>query len=239
MNPSALTRGLADNLPDNAALHEHSPVTRVTYENGVKIDTPAGSLFAPNLILAANGFPEQFGFFLRKLLAFAAFASLTRPLTTAERAALGGTDDWGLTPANAFSGCTMRLTQDQRIMLRQHIDYRPGFRVTEAHYHAGRRDHEAALRARFPMLPEVALDHTWAGFACLSRNSAPGFGRVASGVYSAVCCNAVGVTKSTIAGLPAADMACDEDNPLIADMESLGKPAALPPIRVFPSWPAP
>ena len=64
---------------------------------------------------------------------------------------------------------------------------------------------------------------------CLSRNNAPGFGKIDENVWSAVCCNAVGITKATIAGLLAADLACDVDNPLIADMAGLGKPEALPP----------
>jgi glycine/D-amino acid oxidase-like deaminating enzyme len=79
------------------------------------------------------------------------------------------------------------------------------------------------------MLPQVTFEHGWAGFVCLSRNGAPGFGRVAPSVYAAVCCNAVGVTKGTIGGMLAADMACGEDNPLIGDMESLGAPETLPP----------
>jgi glycine/D-amino acid oxidase-like deaminating enzyme len=79
------------------------------------------------------------------------------------------------------------------------------------------------------MLSEVAIEHTWTGYLCLSRNHAPGFGRVASNVWAAVCQNAVGVTKGTIGGLLAADMACGVDNELISDMESLGTPAKLPP----------
>jgi glycine/D-amino acid oxidase-like deaminating enzyme len=229
MNPAALVRGLADSLPASVTLCENSPVTRVVYENGVRLETPGGSLFAPRLILCTNGFAEAFGVFRRRLLNFAAFASLTRPLTPVECAALGGEDDWGLTPANAFAGCTMRYTRDHRILIRQHIDYRPNFRARTAHYRAVRRDHEAAFRARFPMLPNVTFEHTWAGFVTLSRNHAPGFGRVGANIYAAVCCNAVGVTKSTIAGLLAADLACGVDNPLIADMESLGRPARLPP----------
>ena len=55
------------------------------------------------------------------------------------------------------------------------------------------------------------------------------FGRVASNVWIAACQNAIGVTKGTISGLLAADMACDEANPLIADMESLGTPNTIPP----------
>jgi glycine/D-amino acid oxidase-like deaminating enzyme len=79
------------------------------------------------------------------------------------------------------------------------------------------------------MLKDVDFDYTWAGYVCLSRNYAPGFGRVASNIWTAVCQNAVGVTKGTIAGVLAADMACGEDNPLIADLEALGKPEKLPP----------
>jgi len=229
MNPAALTRGLADSLPENVTLYERSPVVRIDHDSGVRLATAGGSVVAPKLILCTNGFAEAFGFYARRLLVFAAFASLTRPLTPVECAALGGEDDWGVTPANAFAGCTMRYTRDHRILIRQHIDYRPDFRVGPAHYHAVRRDHEAAFCARFPMLPEVTFAHSWAGFVTLSRNSAPGFGRVAPAVYAAVCCNAVGVTKSTIGGLLAADMACGIDNPLIADMESLGEPEPLPP----------
>ena len=79
------------------------------------------------------------------------------------------------------------------------------------------------------MLPNVTLEHTWRGFLCFSRNQAPGFGRLAPNLYAAVCQNGVGVTKGTIGGLLAADLATGRDNPLIADMESLGKPSALPP----------
>ena len=79
------------------------------------------------------------------------------------------------------------------------------------------------------MLENVTLDYTWAGYLCLSRNQALGFGRVAPNIWTAVCQNGVGVTTGTIGGVLAADMACGEDNPLIADMEELGKPQKLPP----------
>jgi hypothetical protein len=43
------------------------------------------------------------------------------------------------------------------------------------------------------------------------------------------------VTKGTIAGMLAADMACGEDNPLIADMEAPGRPRKLP-LEPFLGW---
>lgn len=229
MNPAALVRGLADSLPANVSLYEHSPVVEADYRNGIRVVTPKGSAYAPRMILCVNGLAEAFGFFDRQLLRFAAHASLTRALTPAERRTLGGKDDWGVTPANAFVSTTMRLTQDQRILIRHELVYDPRHRIGAAQHADVRKRHEQEFRNRFPMLPGVTFDHTWTGYVCLSRNHAPGFGRIAPNVWAAVCQNAVGVTKGTIGGLLAADMATGVDSPLIADMESLGKPETLPP----------
>ena len=229
MNPAALCRGLADSLPKNVALYEGTPVLETAHDNGIRLTAPEGSVFAPKMIVAVNGFAQQFGFYKGRILVFAAHASLSRPLTGEERAALGGQDDWGLTPANAFAGITMRLTRDQRILIRQNIHYCPSFRQSDARRAEIQRQHKRLFDGRFPMLPQVGMEHTWTGYLALSQNHAPGFGQVAPGVYAAVCQNAVGVTKGTIGGILAADLACGEDNPLIADMESLGTPDRLPP----------
>jgi glycine/D-amino acid oxidase-like deaminating enzyme len=108
---------------------------------------------------------------------------------------------------------------------------------------ANRAHHQRLFHGRFPMLPQVTLEHSWTGYVCLSRNHAPGFGRIAPNVWAAVCQNAIGVTRGTIGGLLAADMACGVDNPLISDMESLGQPSLLPPrplldlgVRVRSAW---
>ncbi|MCY4608860.1 MAG: FAD-binding oxidoreductase [bacterium] len=228
-NPAALTRGLADHLPGSVSLFENTPVTSMTLRNGVELATPGGSVRAAGMILATNGFAREFGFFRHNLVPIAAHASLTRALNETERRALGGKDDWGITPANAIAGVTMRFTRDHRILIRQGFRYAPEFRVSRAEQMAARRDHEACFRSRFPMLGDVTMEHTWTGFVCLSRNGAPGFGQVAGNVWAAVCQNAVGVTKGTIGGLLAADMASGRDNDLISYMESLGSPQALPP----------
>ncbi len=228
MNPAALCRGLADSLPSNVTLYENTPVTRLEQGNGITLATPRGSIFAPRMILTTNGFAEQFGYFTNRLIPIAAYASLTRPLSAEQRAALGGHDDWGLTPANAIAGVTMRFTRDHRILIRQGFQYKPGFRVSDADRTQARVRHMQCFRERFPMLPDVTFDHTWTGIICLSRNDAPGFGKVASNVWASVCQNAVGVTKGTIGGILAVDMACERDNELMGFMESLGVPDLLP-----------
>ena len=229
MNPAALVRGLADCLPSNVMLYENSPVVEAVFENGALLKTAQGSVRAPRLIMAVNGFAEQFGFYPGKFIHLAAHASLTRPLTEAERAAYGIAQPWGLTPANAFAGITMRYTNDHRILIRQGLNYCPSQRVSDRERRAIRVRHKRLFDQRFPVLPDVHMEFTWSGFVCLSRNSAPGFGQVASNVWSAVCQNAVGVTKGTFGGILAADMATGRENPLMADMESLGEPSPLPP----------
>lgn len=164
MNPAALTRGLADSLPENVTFFENSPVTSAVFQNGVQLSTPQGSVRAPKMIMAANGFSEQFGFFPKKFMHLAAHASLTRPLTDAEQAALGDPAPWGLTPANAFAGITMRYTNDRRIVIRQGLNYCPSQRVSETERQSIARRHKSLFDQRFPMLPDVTMQHTWSGF---------------------------------------------------------------------------
>ena len=229
MNPAALVRGLADSLPENVTLYEHSPVIEAIFRNGVQLNTAKGSIRAPKIILAANGYTEQFGFYQKKFIHLIAHGSLTRPLSEAERKAYDVAKPWGLTPANAFAGITMRYTNDHRILIRQGLDYCPGQSISTAGQDKVRRTHKRLFDARFSMLPEVEIDRTWSGFVCLSQNHAPGFGRMASNVWSSVCQNAVGVTKGTFSGRLVAELACGVDNPMIADMQSLGEPSSLPP----------
>ncbi len=229
MNPAALTRGLAANLPDNVSCYEHSPVVQVEYGKVIRMTTLKGQLTAGKMILCVNGFAEQFGAYPRRLLNFAANASLSRRLTDSERSALGCEQNWGLTPANAYAGITMRFTNDHRILIRQNICFNPYLRESDSVRARIAIAHKKLFDQRFPMLPDVQMEYTWTGFICLSKNGAPGFGQMAPNVYTAVCQNAVGVTKGTVGGMLAADMACHEDNELIGYMLSLGQPRAVPP----------
>jgi glycine/D-amino acid oxidase-like deaminating enzyme len=229
MQPAALVRGLADSLPENVTLYEESPVIEVEDGAEITLKSPRGSLRARRLVLAVNGLAPQFGHYEGRVFVLGLHASLSRPLSDGERQALGGEDDWGVLPAVSFGGPTMRFTRDRRLLMRHGIFHASNPRATAARNLAARRSHESLFRARFPMLPEVTFEHSWTGFVCMSRNFAPGFGHRAENVYSAVCQNGMGLTKGTVTGLLAADLATGRDNPLIADMEALGQPVVLPP----------
>jgi glycine/D-amino acid oxidase-like deaminating enzyme len=229
MNPAALVRGLADSLPGNVTLCEGTPVTALAWDNGIVATTPGGGARAPRMILAVNGFAREFGFYRRRLVLTAISASVTRPLTAAEQRLLGEDDDWGVLPARGLAGATLRYTRDRRIVHRHRITFNASFRQSPAEIARVERAHRAGFLRRFPQLAEVPFTHTWTGHVALARNQAPGFGLIAPGVYAAVCQNGPGVTNGTIAGLLAADLACGEDNPLIALMQRRGTPSRTPP----------
>jgi glycine/D-amino acid oxidase-like deaminating enzyme len=228
MNPAALVRGLGDSQPENVTIYENSPVITANYGGKITLTTPNGCVRAQQLILGTGIYTEEFGFYKRSLLPIALSASLSRSLTIEEQKALGGQEDWGLTPVG-MPGVTMRYTQDHRLLIRQKVEYGPGCRRSDAYRTALRVGHQACFNARFPMLPQVTLEHTWTGFVCVAQNQGHGFGKVADNIHSAICQNGIGVTKGTISGLLAADLACSRDNPLISDLQSLGTPNRLPP----------
>lgn len=229
LNPAALTRGLADNLPKNVTLYENTPVTQMSHHPEVVLHTPKGVIRAGVMILAVNVFAEQFGFYKNRLIPMAAHASLSRRLTASEQERLVGLKAWGITPANAFVGITMRRTNDHRILIRQHMEYAPDLRRSDASRARVKLEHQALFDERFPMLKGVSMEYTWTGIMCVSSNSHQGFGKVAPQVYSAVCQNGVGLTKGTIGGVLAADLASQVDNPLIEELLAESQPKRLPP----------
>ncbi|NHC05240.1 NAD(P)/FAD-dependent oxidoreductase [Azonexus fungiphilus] len=243
VNPAALSRGLADNLPPNVTVYENTPVTTATLSPEIRLATPHGSIRAGKAILAVSVFAEQFGILRNRLIPISACASLSRQLSKEEQEKLAGLPSWGLTPANSFVGVTVRRTRDQRILIRQNMRYQPQLRREESSYNAVRLHHQDLFDRWFPALKGVTIEHTWSGFICISRNSGAGFGEVTPNVYSSVCDNGLGWTKGTISGLLIADKATGIDNPLITTYEALGRAAGLPPrpfrdigIRARFSW---
>lgn len=229
VNPAALSRGLADNLPANVTLYEHTPVIDWTQQPEIVIRTPHGTVRAGQLVMTVNIYSSQFGIHRNNLIPIAAYASLSRQLTPEEQARLGGDKTWGLTPANAFAGMTMRRTHDQRILIRQDMRYQPTLRIDQASYAHVAVHHQHLFDTLFPALTGVEIEHTWGGLISITRNGSPAFGQVAPNVYSVVGDNGIGWSKGTIGGILIADKASGVDNPLITAYERLGKPTTLPP----------
>ena len=227
IQPAAYIRGLAEGLAPQVSIFENAPVVKIETGPEPRVHTPGGSVRARRIVLTVNGQIESFGLFKRRLMHVYTFASMTRVLTGAEQAALGGETEWGLIPADPM-GSTLRRIGD-RIVVRNTFTYNPDMQTSQAQIEAMGRRHDRSFRARFPMLGEVAMAYRWGGALCLSLNSAPAFGEIGDGVYAACCQNGLGTVKGTLAGKLIADLACGANDPLLAEMLSAPAPRKLYP----------
>lgn len=204
VQPSALVKGLADCLPPNVTLYEGTAITDVEYGEKIVLAHRHGRITADQLVLANNAFGMRFGFLERSMLPVFLYASLTRPLTSAEQAQLGGKPFWGVIPADPF-GSTLRRTHDNRILVRNSFSFNPDGRPKEHCLSRFVDRHRLSFERRFPMLPDVEFDYTWSGSLALAQNHKGFFGQLAPNVYGALCCNGLGITRGTVTGTLLAD----------------------------------
>ncbi|MCG6578118.1 FAD-binding oxidoreductase [Pseudomonas sp. AF32] len=228
IQPSALVKGLADSLPDNVTLYENTPITEVEYGARTVLKHANGSITADKLILTNNAFGMSFGFLKGRMLPVFTYASLTRPMTAQEQAALGGKPYWGLIPADPF-GTTVRRTVDNRLLIRNSFSFNPTGRSDQKYLQRFVSRHRASFERRFPMLPDMAFEYTWGGALALSRNHEGYFGELSPNVYGALCCNGLGVTRGTATGKLMADWLAGERDELIDFVLRSPGPSANPP----------
>ena len=229
MQPAALVRGLGDSLPKNVSFFENTPVLEIDYGSKVTAITKGGKIIADRCVLAVNGFAPFLGHLKRKIFTIQAFASMTRVLTDGEQAALGDPEDWGLVPAMAFGGPTMRYTMDKRIVMRSFWGKRQSDVVRSGDYRRSRYLQLQQIQDRFPIIQGDPIEDTWTGQLGLASNFAPGFGKIRENVWSAMIQNGVGMTKGTMSGLLAADALNGINSQLLEDIEAMGNPGQLPP----------
>jgi glycine/D-amino acid oxidase-like deaminating enzyme len=229
MQPAALVRGLGDSLPKNVSFFENTPVLEIDYGSKVTAITKGGKITADRCVLAVNGFAPFLGHLKRKIFTIQAFASMTRVLTDEEQAALGDPEDWGLVPAMAFGGPTMRYTMDKRIVMRSFWGKRQSDVVRSGDYRRSRYLQLQQIQDRFPIIQGDPIEDTWTGQLGLASNFAPGFGKIRENVWSAMIQNGVGMTKGTMSGLLAADALNGINSQLLEDIEAMGNPGQLPP----------
>lgn len=229
LQPAALVKGLADSLPANVTLFENTRIHSIEQgDDKVTLIHDNGRLVADQLLLTNNAFAANFGFLKGRLLPVFTYASMTRPLTPAEQAELGGKPTWGIIPADPF-GSTLRRTPDQRLLVRNTFSFNPDGRSRRKHLERAERQQRLSFERRFPRLSGMPFDYTWGGSMCLSRNHESFFGSLAPRIHGALCCNGLGITRGTITGTLLADWLAGERDELIDFLLSSGGPNANPP----------
>jgi len=230
MQPSALVKGLADNLPANVKLYENTPINAVEYGDKVTLRHKEGKIEVDKLILANNSFGRYFGFLKNNMLSIFLYASLTRVLTEAEQKLLGGKDFWGLIPADPH-GSTVRRTPDQRILIRNSVSFGKNGQPSAKNLHRFIKNHRISFENRFPILGNVPFEYSWSGILAMTHNHKGFFGQLAPNVYANLGCNGLGVTNGTVAGQLLADWIAgknDHDDLIKALLKNSG-PSKLPP----------
>ncbi len=228
IQPSALVKGLADCLPPNVTLYEHTPITDVEYGDRIVLAHRNGRITVDQLVLANNAFGMRFGFLQHTMLPVFLYASLTRPLTGAEQAQLGGKPFWGVIPADPF-GSTLRRTHDNRILVRNSFSFNPDGRPRDKYLPRFADRHRLSFERRFPMLPDVEFEYTWSGSLALSQNHKGFFGQLAPNVYGALCCNGLGITRGTVTGTLLADWLAGKRSELADFLLETSGPNRTPP----------
>jgi glycine/D-amino acid oxidase-like deaminating enzyme len=224
VNPAAMCRGLGETMPGNVEVYEDSPVRRVEPGTPVQIECAEGSISATNVLLTTNAFITKLNFLKRDVFPLIECASLSRPLTEDEQAAMGGAPDWGIT-----GYATIRRTLSNRILVRHGTFYNGDFRLNQGMRSWLQAAHKKGVLKRFPMLDKLEFEHTWAGVFCMTRNWASYFGRLERGVFASLGYSGVGVPRGTISGKLLAEYALGSESDLIRDVQAVSGPKRLPP----------
>ena len=228
LQPAALVRGLADNLPANVRLHERSPVLGI--ENGARLtlNLPNGEVRTDKLVLATNYEVAKLGFLRRYLVGITLSGSFTRALNDEELAGLGSQREWGILSLHG-GGATLRLTADRRLCLRNAAEYNGAALLSDTQLAARQSIHRAGFEKRFPKLAHVPFEYAWSGVEGISRNGTNFFGRRGDNIYLAGGYNGSGVSRGTAFGMALADYASGGHSPLIDDCLASAPGAWIPP----------
>lgn len=229
VNPAQLIAGLSHCLPANVKSFDNTPVMGIRYGSQAEVLTPFGIITTPKVMLATNALSPELLPGLTRQASMATFASITEPLTDEQLATLPPMQSWGLTPVNAIAGATFRFTADRRFLIRQHVTPALKGKVDAAQTYHATQLHQRLFNKVYPTLNAVKLEHTWSGTISVTRNGAPVWGMLNKFVCTAGGCNGAGVSKQTVAGSLLADWVMKQDNPLIANMQSLGSANFMPP----------
>lgn len=233
LQPAGYVREFVDGLKCKAMVFENSAVLSLDRQGSAwRVETQQGSISAGCVILANNGHLESFGFKRHRLMHVFLFASMTREINAAERAALGGQPRWGITPSDPMGTTVRRIDTGQggnRIVTRTCAEFCPSMQASESAMHRAQQVIRKCFDDRFSKLAGVEMEYSWAGHLCLSQNSVSVTGKLDEGLFSACCQNGLGTTRGTLAGMAAAEMACGKDSDISRFFSKQAEPMRLPP----------
>ncbi|MCX2545639.1 FAD-dependent oxidoreductase [Pseudomonas sp. COW5] len=233
LQPAKYVKGLLDALPDNVTLFENTDISALERvgQGRLRAQGAEGSIEAKQVLVCLNAFIPRVGISDSATFPMELSASLTRPLTDQEFAAIGSVEPWGVLSTRPL-GATVRLTPDRRVMIRNTAEYRTRD-LSNRELVLRRQHHVRGLQRRFPFLGEQDIRYTWTGHLSASRSGQAYFDRVEEGVFAVAGCNGSGVARGTLWGRLLAELASGVDSPLLQSVMQRAEPGWLPPRPFF------
>lgn len=233
LQPAGYIRGLADGLARQATIFENSSVRElVQHDQGWTLLTAKGQIDAGAVILANNGHLESFGFARGRLMHIFLFATMTEELSPDVLRRMGGADNWGVTPSDPMGTTMRRISTPQggnRVITRTMARLRPEMAASPADLQKATQMMREKFDTRYPQLSDVRMAHAWAGHLCLAYNGTTIARRLDRDLYAACICNGLGTTRSTLAGIAAAEAALGQDSDITRYFAAQPMPQRLPP----------
>lgn len=230
LQPARYLRNAMKALPNNVTVYENTPIVEMQNDSQKALcKTPSGLIRPRKILLCNNGYLTKCGYFENTAIPLYTYASLTRPLTDAESASVGGRETFGVIPADSF-GTTLRRTADNRLFLRNVYAYARDFKSTIADVENAKQKHQIAFERRYPEIASIGFEHSWGGMMTLSHNGGMVFGKLAENVFGTAFCNGTGVSRGTTFGKALAEYAMGKSSKSI---EILLQRAA--PVRGYPA----
>ncbi len=229
VNPAALMRGLAKNLPNNVSLYEESPVLGFERNGpGFRIDAADGTVFADRLVLAAGVYLKEFGIASGHFVPMATYGSLTPPLDAATLSVLGNGEEFGLLGGSEY-GATIRLTQDHRLFVRNYYNFVPGASASRARVDEISRLHRRAMVARWPSLADQKFEYSWGGAMAFTLNNGAVFGEYEPNLFAVLTNDVSPMTRGEAAGTLLAEYMEAFESDLLSLQLSIPSASRLPP----------
>ncbi|MHC8286000.1 NAD(P)/FAD-dependent oxidoreductase [Pseudomonas sp. XS1P51] len=229
LQPAKYVKGLLDALPDNVTLYENTDITGLERlsRGGLRANAVNASIEAKQVLVCLNAFIPRAGIADSGTFPMELSASLTRPLSDDEFAAIGAVEPWGVLSTRPL-GATVRLTPDRRVMIRNTAEYRSRD-LSDSELLHRRQHHVLGLQRRFPWLTEQDIHYTWTGHLSASRSGQPYFAKVEEGVFAVAGYNGSGVARGTLWGRLLAELASGVRSPILESVMHRAQPGWLPP----------
>lgn len=229
VQPAALLRGLADNLPPNVIVADSSPVIEMSRQAPFRLTLPGATVTCERVMLCCNIFLPQFGFGRGRYMFLATHASLTARMSPEQASHFPLDEPFALVPA-IHGAASLRRTADNRILMRKSTNYaNRDLRFDWKALEQVRREHRKAIDDRWPALRDLPIEHTWGGIVSYPANHGQVFGEFAPGLYASSSCCGIGVSLGAISGSLLADLACDVDSKLLDTVRGIPAPTPMPP----------